>query len=90
MSGSSPQALLNQREEIGKQLREIMAKNNPNNSDQLKFKELGNQWSNIDGKLHRATLAYIHTLLYNPTTQSIKIKNNLQKIVNAAATNNFN
>ena len=90
MSGSSPQALLNQREEIGKQLREIMAKNNPNNSDRLKFKELGNQWSNIDGKLHRATLAYIHTLLYNPTTQSIKIKNNLQKIVNAAATNNFN
>ena len=92
MSGSSPQALFNQREEIAKQLREIMAKKNPNISDQQKFKQLENQWSNIDGKLHEATLAYIHTLLYNPNTQSIKIKNNLQKIVNtlAASTNNFN
>lgn len=90
MSGSSPQALLNQREEIGKQLRALMAKNNPNNSDQIRFKELGNQWSNIDGKLHGATLAYIHTLLYNPNSQTIKSKNNLQKVITSLSKNSFN
>ena len=90
MSGLTPQALFNQRENIGKQLRELMSKNNPNNTNDAKFTELGKQWSNLDGKLHKATLEYIHTLLYNSNLQTVKSANNLQKIINGLSKNNFN
>ena len=92
MSGSSPQALLNQREEIGKQLRALSSKhtNNLTTNNRETFDKLRTQWSNIDGKLHGATLAYIHTLLYNPNSHTIKSKNNLQKVINGLSKNSFN
>lgn len=64
--------------------------NNLTNTDRTKIDQLGKQWSNLDGNLHKSTLAYIHTLLYSPNSQTIKSKNNLQKVINGLSKNNFN
>ena len=94
MSGLTPQALLTERDKIGNKLREISSKQPKNitkNERETLFPQLVLKWNNLDTKLHKATLEYIHTLLYNPSSQTVKSANSLQRIINGLSpSNKFN